>query len=184
MAGGSSRIVNSNRRRRSEEIDSDSDIDEELQKDQRCHQLHNKKRKTLPSDIGKVSNTSSVSSVSGSASVHLMKDMEHNGMIISGEEEKKRVQDFVRKQLFSKVKFITEQHELQWENGGKNIVGKYVTGKLNILQSKREEWWNQYGKIVYKALCDKRSSVTQHVMLAFQRKSVCINRADVDSYQY
>lgn len=98
------------------------------------------------------------------------KSLLESGFITSPTSDLSAINEFSRKTLFPKVKFISGKHQL--DSTEKGSVYEFVTEKLHIQEEHKMKWWNLHKEQVYQALRNKRNNATQQMRAAFKSKSV------------
>ena len=98
------------------------------------------------------------------------KSLLESGFITSPTSDLSAINEFSRKTLFPKVKFISGKHQL--DSTEKGSVYEFVTEKLHIQEEHKMKWWNLHKEQVYQALRNKRNNATQQMRAAFKSKSI------------
>lgn len=84
------------------------------------------------------------------------------GLISSYDAEAQQVMRYVRRTLFTEVKFVTSDLELY--AFGKKTLSNHCMKELNVNPERQKTFWQDHAKNVYKALLRKRNNVSADVM--------------------
>ncbi len=84
------------------------------------------------------------------------------GLISSYDAEAQQVMRYVRRTLFSEVKFVTSDIELY--AFGKKTLSNHCMKELNVSPDRQKTFWQDHAKNVYKALLRKRNNCSADVM--------------------
>ncbi len=84
------------------------------------------------------------------------------GFSYDPEKDKERVERWVRKTMFPKLKFITSRESLKDMTPDRSIAAQLFL-ELSVPEEVQADWWGQSQGVVYAALGQKRSNCNLHL---------------------
>ena len=96
------------------------------------------------------------------------------GRKVTGEtdaEEYERVVEYVKNQLFRRVKFITDEGEMLGDWRKKGSVGAKVVKGMNIDIDEADKWWSIYKPAISRGIADRRNIASVAVKAALKGKT-------------
>jgi hypothetical protein len=78
------------------------------------------------------------------------------------DETSRTLKTFCKGELFEKVKYINDEHQLNGCEDRKSI-GFFVTESLHVPANHRTEWWDHHKRLVARAISVKRNDCGTHM---------------------
>ena len=105
-------------------------------------------------DVGTVAASKAVSSVST------------NLTRASNQDKENDLSRFVRDTLFPRVKFVSNDSQMEVDG----VLYNFVLKEMNVEEDCQQDWWKRHGRIVRKKINVRRNNVMEHVKRAYLGK--------------